>query len=586
MGIELRPDGAIPGPDAGSGTPDPSAGWMVAGGVALVWGIVGHVEYLRGGAIGGHAGTVAAAALVALWAVGRKTDVGAIAVIVVAFTVMDSVAHIGVALWLALGLALWAWAFADRLPIAGWPWIPHEKRPVVLGLVVAGSWLASGLDPVIVPIAITAAGLTISATERWPLAGGSARANVATSPREITDHRAAVAPRRLQPVLAWATVAVMSVAVQCLAMGKAPLEVLRLWPGRWDAAIYSELAQSGYDTHISSGNQFGWFPGYPMAIRFVHVIVRNWPAAPVATAAIAGLAAVVAFARWMGTQGITASASTWALAALLLYPHAIFLLGTPYSDAMFLAFMIGAFLAVERERLVLAAVLCCAASLTRIVGVVGALALTVTALERSGALVPPEDGFAARWGIPTKFVRSAVPRRIAVLPLGVAGAAAFFGYCWVKTGDVLAYVRVNDRLLGRGPLLSWRSTLKTASTTLGSMRAEVRDYGATDLPHVLGNFLNLGLTLACAATIPRVAKRFGWGYGLYVLGIVALIWTGSPFLGASARYLLAAFPVFAYFGSELERRTPVVRWLLLGSSTVALVAVSACWALGRPPGGW
>ena len=60
--------------------------------------------------------------------------------------------------------------------------------------------------------------------------------------------------------------------------------------------------------------------------------------------------------------------------------------------------------------------------------------------------------------------------------------------------------------------------------------------------------------LAFIAAVPAVTRRFGRGYGIYVLA-TALIpaFSTADFMGVG-RYLLPAFPVFELVGASLERR--------------------------------
>jgi hypothetical protein len=83
--------------------------------------------------------------------------------------------------------------------------------------------------------------------------------------------------------------------------------------------------------------------------------------------------------------------------------------------------------------------------------------------------------------------------------------------------------------------------------------------------------------LAFIAAVPAVARRFGRGYGIYVLAtaIVPAIST-SDFMGVG-RYLLPAFPVFALVGATLERRRHAARFVpaLLAGTLIAGTALFA-----------
>ena len=58
--------------------------------------------------------------------------------------------------------------------------------------------------------------------------------------------------------------------------------------------------------------------------------------------------------------------------------------------------------------------------------------------------------------------------------------------------------------------------------------------------------------------IPKVVRRFGWGYGVYCVILVGIPAVSSKDFFGLGRYLLAAFPVVAVVGEWLASR-PV--WL-------------------------
>ena len=64
------------------------------------------------------------------------------------------------------------------------------------------------------------------------------------------------------------------------------------------------------------------------------------------------------------------------------------------------------------------------------------------------------------------------------------------------------------------------------------------------------------MCLIFIAAVPFVTRRFGRGYGIYVLAtaLIPAIST-ADFMGVG-RYLLPAFPVFALVGAALERPPP------------------------------
>ena len=95
------------------------------------------------------------------------------------------------------------------------------------------------------------------------------------------------------------------------------------------------------------------------------------------------------------------------------------------------------------------------------------------------------------------------------------------------------------------------------------------------IPHALAG-------LAALLLVPRIARRFGWAYAAYVLIVMGIPLLGTKDFMSCARYLLAAFPVFAVVGEWLaERDSPVVRNAWVGVSSFLLIGFATLWAMGK-----
>jgi hypothetical protein len=68
----------------------------------------------------------------------------------------------------------------------------------------------------------------------------------------------------------------------------------------WDAALLRNIAQYGYFSPHSTANNTVFFPGYPMTLAVVHLILRNWVLAELVVSGIAGCFVVVSLARLAG----------------------------------------------------------------------------------------------------------------------------------------------------------------------------------------------------------------------------------------------------------------------------------------------
>lgn len=322
---------------------------------------------------------------------------------------------------------------------------------------------------------------------------------------------------------------------------------------RWDGQDYLVIARHGYVYTRGVGGNVAWFPAYPLLVRLGGRVTGDDALAGMVLTFAAGLGAVLLFARWLRTRLDPAAA--WAAIALLVaYPYASYLIGAVYSDALFLAAAIGAFVLLEHDRPVLAGLAGAVATATRPVGPALVLGLAVRALERRGAF---EGGWSLR-----RVARAARPRDAGVL-LSVLGAVAFAGYLWSRFGDGLAFVHVQS---------AWNQSPGLDTWLKLSFFADLRQIH--DLPHLAVYVAHPVVTVVALAFVPLVRRRFGWGYAVYALGVLGLGILGTKNFFSMGRYALAAFPVFAAAGDWLARRPRALAGTLV-LSAVSLVAITS-----------
>lgn len=111
----------------------------------------------------------------------------------------------------------------------------------------------------------------------------------------------------------------------------------------WDAVLLQSVARYGYfggaDGTVAHPNQVAFFPGYPLVLAAVHLVVRDWIASELLVSFAAGAVAMLALGR-IAENG---RAAVYLLAA----PAAVFLM-VGYSEPLFLAFALPAWLAARR----------------------------------------------------------------------------------------------------------------------------------------------------------------------------------------------------------------------------------------------
>ncbi|ARQ68647.1 mannosyltransferase family protein [Streptomyces marincola] len=219
---------------------------------------------------------------------------------------------------------------------------------------------------------------------------------------------------------------------------------------RWDWGHYLSIAREGYFPEGDGpwrgdwDNREAFFPGFPLVLRAVHTVVPHWTAAGLLISFAAGAVAVLALARIArrylpGTEG-----DRRAVLFLLLSPCAVFL-AAGYTEALFLAFALPAWLAAQRHHWPLAAVLTAAATAVRVSGLFLAAAVALHFLRTARS---HGRGRALPW-----------------LALPALPVAAQTWYLHAHTGDWMAWRNAQERGWNRAfhaPWDAWAHTWHAA----------------------------------------------------------------------------------------------------------------------------
>ncbi|MEV5560471.1 mannosyltransferase family protein [Nonomuraea wenchangensis] len=290
---------------------------------------------------------------------------------------------------------------------------------------------------------------------------------------------------------------------------------------KWDAGLFITIAQYGYDGEPGRPPDAGlpaFFPGLPAALRLVHLVVPDWETAGLLISLVAGAVAMVALARLAEFEG----ADGWmAVAALLTFPLAVFL-SAGYSEALFLAFAIPAWLAARQGRWAAAALLAAGASGVRITGLFLAVALVVE--------------FVARWESPRRAGWLAVP----FLPL-----VAYSFYHYSRSGDWLAWKHAQEAGWGREFVWPWEAWRTTWGSAMGG-----------DEFAVAFRMEIAGAMVAVAALAWLLALR-RWSELVYTGAQAGALMTSAYYLSIP-RSLLLWFPLWVLVAKVATRR----RWVI------------------------
>jgi hypothetical protein len=241
-----------------------------------------------------------------------------------------------------------------------------------------------------------------------------------------------------RPVGIWLGSRVAVAVTAAAATGSLAGGWLRGWY-HWDVAWYIKAAQHGYGYARQPGQSGlpAFFPGLPLVLRAVHAVVPNWTAAGLLISLIAGGVAAVALARLTRLEG-PQQAGDLAVLALVVSPYAVFL-AAGYSEALFLAFALPAWLAARKRSWLAAGVLGALASAVRVTGLFLAVALIVEYAVVERRLRP-------------NFAALLAP----LIPVGL-----FVYHLHHVLGDWLAWPHAESRVWGRHFTLPWKALHNT-----------------------------------------------------------------------------------------------------------------------------
>ncbi|WP_128382434.1 mannosyltransferase family protein [Streptomyces cavernae] len=223
---------------------------------------------------------------------------------------------------------------------------------------------------------------------------------------------------------------------------------------RWDWMHYRRIAEYGYFDALpgvdpASDNRVAFFPGFPLVLRAVHTVVPNWTVAGLLISLTCGAVAVVALARIAGIGHPDGGdrAGQRAAGFLLLSPAAVFL-AAGYTESLFLAFALPAWLAAKNRRWPLAGLLAALATTTRVSGLFLAAAIAVEFLVAHN-----HRGARRDW---RSFLWCALP---------AVPALAFAHYVHARTDDWMAWKHAQERGWKRDfhtPAEAFRNTWQNA----------------------------------------------------------------------------------------------------------------------------
>ncbi len=326
--------------------------------------------------------------------------------------------------------------------------------------------------------------------------------------------------------LVFAVLAVIVLRPEALPGGS----LLGLWE-RWDAPHFFEVARYGYGPPADPA-RIVIFPLFPALIA-VGSIVTSPLVAGMVIAFGATLASAAGLYRLIRLDDSRSTARLGVL-AMSVFPTA-FTLVAPYSEAVFLAFAIWAFLFARTGRWQAAGVCALLAGLARIQGVFILPALLVE-----------------YWLARRRFERDAV-----WLLLGAGGPLIYLGINALTFGDPLYFLAIQTSVFHVSTAAPWTAL---SSALAGASAVQPTEYWATVYLAPLAGYVVLGLTTVWTIIGSGGRPSYAVYTGLAFLSFATLSWPISV-----PRYLMGAFPIFIAAG-RLGRRPWLGPPLLVAST--------------------
>lgn len=321
---------------------------------------------------------------------------------------------------------------------------------------------------------------------------------------------------------------------------------------RWDTDFYHQIATSGYhwDRSAFLHQNVVFFPLYPLLMRWGGVLLGGHPLLAGTIISLAAFAGAIALLYRMAVLELGEEKAWPVILLVSTYPFALFY-SVVYTESLFLFLTVGAFYAMRRRYLLLAALAGFAAGLTRPNGFW--LAVPLLWLATTTPSHAPDE-------------RRRVAAVLAALaPL--AGVAIFSAYLAVRFGDALAWMHGQAAwgmpLLGRGPA---PDPVRTAE----DLRVKVSE--------VLVYAGDIAAFFWAAASIVPVVRRLGVAYGLWIAINIFPPVAAHLFISLG-RFTSVLFPLFFWLALAVPRRR--VAWVA-GAFAAGQALLAVGFFLWRP----
>ena len=296
----------------------------------------------------------------------------------------------------------------------------------------------------------------------------------------------------------------------------------------WDGAWYTKIAQHGYPDRIYNqghGSSWGFFPGFPMAIRATAEVTGvSYAHAGVLIATIFGLTSVIAI--WLAVRQVFGSVIADRSILLYVFFPAAYVLSMAYSEGLFLTAAAACLFALSRRYWITASLFAVAASLTRNTGLVLIVCVAVTAIP--------------------VIIKERRLRPLVALVISPLGFIGWMAYSWHMTGTPFAFMKA-ERFWGNTHFNWFLAPLGA----LARLVTNIHDFSVGQDVLAAGGlvFAYLGLAILWRTRHEGIAVPLAW----WVFAVGSVMAIAIPdFEQSLLRYSMAAFPLFAAYAWKIR----------------------------------
>lgn len=300
---------------------------------------------------------------------------------------------------------------------------------------------------------------------------------------------------------------------------------------RYDTGHFETIAWSGYAPAPGGRSNIAYFPVYPMLMRMVgRIFGRHHATFYLSGIGISWACFILAMVAlyYLARLDLPRHRAERAVLLTMIFPFAFFF-GVAYSESTFLLFTVLAFYGFRTRRWVAGGLCGAVATATRVPGIM---------------MLPALAWMAWQYGQPTRRDRIGAA---AGLALAASGFGAYCLYIYQLTGHPFEWAATLQRWGYHPGGSPWLSPLRL-------VRALVTHpylYLATDPMAVYDTLYGVTGILFVAA-IPFIWRRFGAGYGLFMLLNLWLPLSSGVFEGVG-RYCSVLFPCFIWLATIRSR---------------------------------